>query len=169
MIRYHFVWNLLLTSMIKYSIVLGKLMLLKFISTSTKMWHQSFSQLKKIPLRFVRTFNRVTRPATTGHRVCKRTSMWVSPIVAFPKTNDPDKFKICVYMCQPNNPIQKERHPQRTIDDLINDLNGARHINKLNHASAYHQLELDEESRYITTFTTHKGLYQYERWKFDSI
>ena len=32
--------------------------------------------------------------------------------------------------------------------------------------SAYHQVELDKESRYITTFTTHKGLYQYKRLNF---
>ena len=30
----------------------------------------------------------------------------------------------------------------------------------------YHQLELDEESRQITTFTTHKRLFQYKRLKF---
>lgn len=93
-------------------------------------------------------------------------SLWVSPIVAFPKPNNPDKIRLCVDMRQPNNAIQRERHPQPTIDDLINDLNGARYFSKLDLNSAYHQLELDKESRYITTFTTHKGLFQYKRLNF---
>ena len=93
-------------------------------------------------------------------------SIWVSPIVVFPKPNNPDKIRLCVDMRQPNNAIQRERHPQPTIDDLLNDLNGARYFSKLDLTSAYHQLELDKESRYITTFTTHKGLFQYKRLNF---
>ena len=69
-------------------------------------------------------------------------------------------------MRQPNTAIQRERHLQPTIDDLIHDLNGARHFSKLDLSSAYYQLELDEESRQITTFTTHKGLFQYKRLNF---
>ena len=69
-------------------------------------------------------------------------------------------------MRQANNAIQRERHPQPTIDDLLNDLNGARYFSKLDLTSAYHQVELDKESRYITTFTTRKGLYQYKRLNF---
>ena len=91
----------------------------------------------------------------------KGPSLWVSPIVAFPKP-----IRLCIDMCQPNTAIQRERHPQPTIDDLIHDLNGARHFSKLDLSSAYHQLELDEESRQITTFTTHKGLFQYKRLNF---
>lgn len=88
---------------------------------------------------------------------------WVSPIVVFPKPNNPDKIRLCVDMRMPNQAIQREHHPQPVIDDLITDLNGAKYFSKLDLSSAYHQLELDEESRYITTFTTHKGLYRYKR------
>ena len=38
-------------------------------------------------------------------------SIWVSPIVVFPKPNNPDKIRLCVDMRQPNNAIQRERHP----------------------------------------------------------
>ena len=96
----------------------------------------------------------------------KGPSLWVSPIVAFPKPNNPEQIRLCIDMRQPNTAIQRERHPQPTIDDLIHDLNGARHFSKLDLSSAYHQPELDEESRQITTFTTHKGLFQYKRLNF---
>ena len=93
-------------------------------------------------------------------------TLWVSPIVAFPKPNNPDKLRLCVDMRQANTAILRERHPQPTIEDLLNDLNGARYFSKLDLTAAYHQLELDEQSRYITTFTTHKGLVQYKRLNF---
>ena len=72
--------------------------------------------------------------------------MWVSPIVAFPKPNNPDKLRLCVDMHQANTAILRERHPQPTIEDLLNDLNGARYFSKLDLTAAYHQLELDEQS-----------------------
>ena len=53
-----------------------------------------------------------------------------------------------------------------TLDDLISDLNGSTVFSKLDMSSAYHQLELDEESRHITTFTTHAGLRRYKRLLF---
>ena len=53
-------------------------------------------------------------------------TLWGSPIVAFPKPNNPDKLRLCVDMRQANTAILRERHPQPTIEDLLNDLNGAR-------------------------------------------
>ena len=69
-------------------------------------------------------------------------------------------------MREANTAILRERHPQPTIEDLLNDLNGARYFSKLDLTAAYHQLQLNEQSRYITTFTTHKGLFQYKRLNF---
>ena len=93
-------------------------------------------------------------------------TLWVSPIVAFPKPNNPEKLRLCVDMRQANTAILRERHPQPTIEDLLNDLNEARYFSKLDLTAAYHQLELDKQYRYITTFTTHKGLFQYKRLNF---
>ena len=91
---------------------------------------------------------------------------WVSPIVAFPKPNNPENIRLCADMRLPNKAIERERHPQPTIDDLVTELNGACYFSKLDLNSAYHQLELDESSRYITTFTTHQGLFRYKRLNF---
>ena len=57
-------------------------------------------------------------------------------------------------------------HPTPTIDDLIHTLNGATVFSKLDLRAGYHQLTLAEESRYITTFATHKGLRRYARLNF---
>ncbi len=47
------------------------------------------------------------------------------------------------------------------------ELNGAQYFSKLDLSQAYHQLELDEHSRYITTFSTHLGLFRpYKRLNY---
>ena len=53
-----------------------------------------------------------------------------------------------------------------TVDDMIHSLNGATVFSKLDLRSGYHQVCLAPESRYITTFATHKGLRKYKRLKF---
>ncbi|XP_060078268.1 uncharacterized protein K02A2.6-like [Ylistrum balloti] len=46
------------------------------------------------------------------------------------------------------------------------NMNGSKVFSKLDLKYGYHQIELDENSRDITTFVTHKGLYRYKRLMF---
>ncbi|KAK3108827.1 hypothetical protein FSP39_016677 [Pinctada imbricata] len=69
-------------------------------------------------------------------------------------------------MRQANVAIMRERHILPTVDEIIHDLNGATVFSKLDLKSGYHQLELEESSRYITTFSTHMGLFRYKRLNF---
>ena len=55
-------------------------------------------------------------------------------------------------MREANKVIKRERHPMPTIDDMIHDLNGSTVFSRIDLQQALHQLELDEGSRYITTF-----------------
>ena len=69
-------------------------------------------------------------------------------------------------MRQPNCAIERERHITPTIDNIINQLNGSSVFSKHDLTAGYHQCILDEQSRYITTFTTHIGLRRYKRQSF---
>ena len=89
---------------------------------------------------------------------------YVSPLVGIPK-KDGD-VRLCVDMRIPNKAIQRERHPNPTVDDHITEMNGGTTFSKLDLPSRYHQLTLHPDSRYITTFATHKGLYRYKRFNF---
>ena len=53
-----------------------------------------------------------------------------------------------------------------TLDEVILDLNGARMFSKLDLNQRYHQLALHPDSRHITTFSTHLGLFIYKRLSF---
>ena len=91
---------------------------------------------------------------------------WMSPIVTPVKPKEPDKVRICVDMRQANKAILRERHVTPTLEDIVSDLNGAKKFSKLDLRAGYHQLELDPASRYITTFSTHIGLFRYKRLNF---
>ena len=91
---------------------------------------------------------------------------WVSPIVAVPKKDG--QVRICVDMRLANEAIRRVRHPISTVNDVSFALNGAKFFSKLDLSQAYHQIELDEQFRYITTFSTHVGLYRYKRLNYDT-
>lgn len=91
-------------------------------------------------------------------------SAWISPIVIIFKPNK--DIRICVDMRRANEAIQRENYPLPTFDSFMTKLRNAKYFSRLDLESAYHQLELDAESRPITTFITHKGIFRYKRLMF---
>ena len=91
---------------------------------------------------------------------------WISPVVIVPKPRNPDEIRICVDMRAVNQAIIRERHIIPTVDDITNDLNGCKLFSKLDLKQGYHQIMLHPESRHLTTFSTHIGLWRYKRLNF---
>ena len=89
---------------------------------------------------------------------------WVSPVCIVPKPSG--EIRLCVDMRRANEAIQRERHPIPTIDEVLLDMNQSTVFSKLDLKWGFHQIELAEESRGITTFSTHCGLYRYKRLMF---
>ena len=89
---------------------------------------------------------------------------WVSPLVVVPKPDG--DIRVCVDMRRANEAIERERHPIPTIEEVLHDLNGSTVFSKLDLKWGFHQVELETESRRITTFITHRGLFQYKRLMF---
>ena len=87
---------------------------------------------------------------------------WVSAIVPVPKQS-PGEVRICTDGRAANQAIRRSRHACPTIDDLVVELNNAKIITKLDLKSGYNQLVIEPESRYITTFCTHVGMFRYKR------
>ena len=90
----------------------------------------------------------------------------MSPVVLVPKPKQPVGVRLCVDMREANKAILRERHLLPTLDEVIHDLNGATAFSKLDLNQGYHQLLLHPDSRYITTFSTHTGLFRYKRLSF---
>ncbi|XP_014673090.1 PREDICTED: uncharacterized protein LOC106813466 [Priapulus caudatus] len=89
---------------------------------------------------------------------------WVSPLVVVPKPNG--DIRVCVDMRQANKAIIRERHYIPTVDEVLHEMNNSKVFSKLDVKWGYHQVELNPESRDITTFVTHAGLFRYKRFMF---
>ena len=91
-------------------------------------------------------------------------SPWVSPVVVTPKPNG--DIRLCVDMRRANQAILRERHPIPTIDEILEQLNGSTVFSKIDLRWGFHQVELDEAARPITTFAIDNSLYRYKRLMF---
>ena len=89
---------------------------------------------------------------------------WVRPVVIAPKASG--DIRLCVDMRKANAAIIRERIPIPTVDEVLENLNGGAVFSKLDLCLGFHQIELDEDSRDITTFATHDGLFRYKRLSF---
>ena len=89
---------------------------------------------------------------------------WASPVIVVPKPDD--DIRLCVDMRRANLAVKRERYPIPTIEELLQEMNQSKIFSKLDVKWAYHQIELKPESRDITTFVTHEGLYRYKRLMF---
>lgn len=86
---------------------------------------------------------------------------WISPVVIVGKDNDDIRF--CVDMRQANKAIKRQNHYMPTFEDFLPQLTSAKIFSRLDVKNAFHQVELHESCRYITTFITHKGVMRYKR------
>nr|XP_037276745.1 uncharacterized protein K02A2.6-like [Rhipicephalus microplus] len=86
---------------------------------------------------------------------------WVSPIVVVQKKDG--TIRLCVDLREPNKAVVIDGFPLPHTEELLHALSGAAWFSKLDLAAAYHQVELAEESREITTFITHEGLFRFCR------
>ena len=88
----------------------------------------------------------------------------MSGVVEVPKQNN--RVRLAIDMRQANKAILRERFPMPNIDETLQQMNGGSIFSRLDHTEAFHQIELSENSRYITTFVCHKGLYRYKRLNY---
>lgn len=69
-------------------------------------------------------------------------------------------------MRRANTAILRENHPLPSIESFLPRLNNSKIFSRLDVLSAFHQIEINESCRYITTFVTSKGLFRYKRLMF---
>ncbi|KAF4527949.1 hypothetical protein B566_EDAN014122 [Ephemera danica] len=78
--------------------------------------------------------------------------------------NKPDnEIRFCVDMRVANLCVQRLNHPIPRFEEVCSNLKGSTVFSKLDMKNAYFQIQLSKESREITTFSTHKGLFRYKR------
>ena len=78
----------------------------------------------------------------------------------FVKKND-GSIRMCIYYQELNKVTIKNRYPLRRIDDLLDQLQGARVLSKVDLRSGYHQVRVKEEDIPKTAFRTRYGHYEF--------
>ena len=87
-------------------------------------------------------------------------SSWASPVVLATKKDGSPRF--CIDYRKLNQVTKKDAYPLPNINDCIDALSGSGWFSTLDLASGYWQVEMSEESKPLTAFVTHKGLYQFK-------
>ena len=83
-------------------------------------------------------------------------SDWATPIVPALKKNG--SVRICGdYRVTVNPAINAEQYPLPKVTDIFANLSGGQKFSKIDLTQAYHQMELDDESKKLLVINTHKG------------
>jgi len=71
------------------------------------------------------------------------------------------RMRLCINYRQLNKVTIKNRHPLPRIDDLMDQLVGARVFSKIDLRSGYHQIKVKDEDIQKTAFRTRYRHYEY--------
>ena len=86
-------------------------------------------------------------------------SPWGAPVI-FVKKKD-GSLRLCIDYRQLNKVTVKNRYPWPRIDDLFDQMKGARVFSKIDLKSGYHQLRIQEADIHRTAFRTRYGHYEF--------
>ena len=89
---------------------------------------------------------------------------WVSQFVVCRKKSG--KLRVCIDLKPLNKALKREHYHLQVLDDVLPCLNKAKVFTKLDLASAFWHIQLDEESSFLTTFNTPFGRYRWLRLPF---
>jgi hypothetical protein len=91
-------------------------------------------------------------------------SPWGSPVLFVDKRDG--AIRLCVDYRKLNDVTIKNKYPLPKIEDLFDEMNGARVFSKIDLRTGYHQLKVRESDIPKTAFTTRYGLYEYTVMSF---
>ena len=89
---------------------------------------------------------------------------WCAAIVAVPKSSG--ALRICVDLKQLNKAVRREHYTLPSLEDIAPRLRDSKVFSKLDAASGFGQIPLDEKSQLLTTFITPFGRYAFRRVPF---
>ena len=81
-------------------------------------------------------------------------------LVLFVKKKD-GTLKLCIDYRQLNKVTVKNKYPFPRIDDLFDQMRGAKLVCKIDLRSGYHQVRIKDEDIHKTTFRTRYGNYEF--------
>lgn len=93
-----------------------------------------------------------------------RPTDWVNSIVCVTKPNG--KIRLCLDPKDLNKAIKRPHYYTPTLEDVLPKLSGAKYFSILDARCGYWNIQLDDESSYLTTFNTPFGRHRFLRLPF---
>ncbi|XP_055590225.1 uncharacterized protein K02A2.6-like [Uranotaenia lowii] len=125
-----------------------------------------FQPLRRIPIHLESAINEKLEELLRRDiiEVKRGPATWVSPLVVATKANG--TIRLCIDLRRVNQAVVRDRHPMPVIEEVIAKVGKGRVWSVLDVMDAFFLLELEEDSRDIMTFITHRGLYRFKRLPF---
>ena len=93
-----------------------------------------------------------------------KTSEWCNSFVMVPKANG--KVWLCLDPVQLNQALIRPIHRGPMLNDILLKLNNVQYMSIIDASSGYHNLKLDMQSSYLTTFACLFGRYRHKQLPF---
>lgn len=125
-----------------------------------------FCKPRPLPSAFkVKVDEELIRMESMGVITPVETNDWGTPLVPILKSDG--GIRLCAdYKITINRHLKDDKHPIPRVEEIFNALQGGLTFSKLDLMSAYNQLELDENSRKLVAWSTHRGVYLVNRLPF---
>ena len=95
-------------------------------------------------------------------------SNYNSPLLLVPKKSLPNsekkRWRLVIDYRQVNKKLIADKFPLPRIDDILDQMGRAKYFSCLDLMSGFHQIEMEEKSRDITSFSTSTGSYRFTRF-----
>ena len=95
-----------------------------------------------------------------NHMIQRSSSPYASPVLLVKKKNG--EWRLCVDFRRLNAYTIKNKFPLPIVEELFEELYGAKWFTTLDLRSGFHQILVAEEDQFKTTFQTHSGHYEYK-------
>jgi hypothetical protein len=122
------------------------------------------SKVYPVPIHLRDIFNREVDQLLEQGIIQRSSSEFCSPVVLVKKSDS--TYRLTVDYRTLNSFSKFDAEPAFNLDDDLHKFAGSKYYSEIDITKAYHQVELDSDSRPLTAFPTARGLMEYTRLPF---
>ena len=120
--------------------------------------------VRRLPEALKGVVNSDTQKMLAQKVIRRSTSPWSSPVVLVRKKDG--SWRFCIDYRGLNSVTHRDAYPIPRIDATLDALSGAKYFSTLDLASGYWQIEIEEQDREKTAFSTPKGHFEFNVMPF---